>query len=196
MKQVVYGIVTGLMAVLTLGCVMAIVGKMTRQSDLDNGFATTVEHAVETTMNEKTYTICDREEFIADVTQGLLSQLSNDSSVEIQVAKVNREKGIMAIRVVEHFTHPNGEKGKNECQTTVVFEHVPTETAFVTISYVLDDGKAYKTYELRKGDAVIVPKKPELKDKSFLGWATEGTKELVTDFGAADTDRTYVAVFR
>lgn len=144
MKQVVYGIVAGLMVVLTLGIVMAIVGKMTRQSDLDNGFATAVEHAVEATMNEKTYTIRDKEEFIADVTQGLLSQMSNDSSVEIRVAKVDPKKGIMAICVVEHFTHPNGKKGKNECETTVIFEHVPTEAAFVTISYVLDDGKAYK----------------------------------------------------
>lgn len=195
MKQVVYGIVAGVMVVLTVGILMAIIGKMTRQSDLDNGFSIAVENAVEATMNEKTYTINDDKEFIADFAQGLLSQLSNDSAVEIQVAKVDSEKGLMAINVVEHFTHPNGKDGENECGTTVVFEHVPTEVKWVPISFVLDDGKAYKKYELVKGDAIIVPKDPEVKDKTFTGWAVEGTDDIVTDFGAVEADVTYVAVF-
>lgn len=196
MKQVVYGIVTALMVVLTLGIVMTVVGRMDRQSDMDNALSVAVEDAVESAMNQKTYTIFDNREFIADFTQGLLVQLSNDSDVEIYVARVDCDKGIMSIRVVENFTHPNGKRGKNQCSTTVVFEHVPTKAELVEITFMLDKEKVYKRYGLVKGNRIIVPRDPTLQDKKFEGWTVDGTDGVVNDFGLAEKDITYVAVFK
>ncbi|MDD6194845.1 MAG: hypothetical protein PUB19_08100 [Lachnospiraceae bacterium] len=196
MKQMVYGIVTATMVVITMGIVMAVVGKMNRKSDLDNALSVAVEDAVESTMNQKTYTCQNYMEFIADFTQNLLLQISNDSDIEVSIAKVDYEKGLMSVKVTETFTHPNGNEGKNECETTVVFEQVSTDAELVTISYQLDADTTYKEYQITKGDDVIVPKDPLQEGKNFVGWGMEGCKDMVTDFGKANEDMTYIAVFQ
>lgn len=195
MKQVVYGIMAALMVVLTLGIVMSIMGKMNRQSDLDNAFSISVEDAVETTMNEKTYSVENNMEFIADFTQNLLLRISNDSDIQVSVAKIDYEKGLMSIRVTETFIHPNGKEGKNECETTVVFEKNKVDDEMVVISFLLDEATVYKEYSLVKGENVIVPKIPVVDGKTFTGWAQEGTGHIVSDFGTAQKDTIYMAMF-
>lgn len=195
MKQVVYGIVTAVMVFITVGIVMAVVGKTNRRADMDNALSISVEHAVETTMGEKTYTIADNKEFIADFTENLLLQISNDADMEIQVAGVDYEKGLLSVKVIEHFTHPNGNEGKNECETTVVFEQVPNETRWVTITFLMDDGTLYKQYQIKEGDVVVIPKSPIMQGKKFVGWCIKDTPTIVSDFGQATEDITYVAVF-
>ena len=195
MKQVVYGIVTAVMVFITVGIVMAVVGKTNRRADMDNALSISVEHAVETTMGEKTYTIADNEEFIADFTENLLLQISNDADMEIQVAGVDYEKGLLSVKVIEHFTHPNGNEGKNECETTVVFEQVPNETRWAIVTFLMDDGTLYKQYQIKEGDAVIVPKAPVIEGKKFVGWCIKDTPTIISDFGQATEDITYVAVF-
>ena len=196
MKQIVYGIAIGMIILLGISAVVTISSKQTRKSDMDNALSIAVENTVETTMNEKTYSINNDEEFIADFTQGLLTQISNDSSIEVKVAKVDCEKGIMAIKVIEHFTHPNGKEGKNECQTTVVFENVPTQTDFVTITYMQDKDSLYKEYQIKKGDPIIIPKNPVVGVLRFQGWKDVKTGQIVTSFGNANENMTYEAVWQ
>lgn len=196
MKQIVYGIAIGMIILLGISAVVTISSKQTRQSDMDNALSIAVENAVETTMNEKTYSINNDEEFVADFTQGLLTQISNDSSIEVKVAKVDCEKGIMAIKVIEHFTHPNGKEGKNECQTTVVFEHVPTKTEYVTITFMQDNETLYKEYQIKKSDPIIVPKNPIVGALKFQGWKDVKTGQIVTNFGNANENMTYEAVWQ
>ena len=195
MKQVVYGSLIGLIVIVTIVAVVTVNGKKTRQGDVDNALQSSVENAVETTMNEKAYSISSNEEFIADFTQNLLVQISNDSDIEIQVAKVDYEKGILGVKVIETFTHPNGKEGKNECETTVVFEHDQTDTDYVSVRFLLDDGSIYKEYRIKNGDRVVVPKNPTKEGKTFTGWCLENSSEVITEFGNASEDITYVASF-
>ncbi len=195
MKQAVYGIVIGMIIILTIGIILTINGKKTRQGEIDNSLSMSVENAVKTTMREKTYRISDEEAFIADFTQNLLLQISNDSALEVQVAKADYERGLLSVKVVEHFTHPNGKEGKNECETTVVFEQVPNAQKFVTITYLMDLDTLYKEYQIVKGEPVIVPKNPIVEGKTFVGWQ-KSTDEGVKDIdGNAESDTTYLAVF-
>ena len=195
MKQVVYGSLIGLIVIVTIVAVVTVNGKKTRQGDVDNALQSSVENAVETTMNEKVYSISSNEEFIADFTQNLLVQISNDSDIEIQVAKVDYEKGILGVKVIETFTHPNGKEGKNECETTVVFEHDQTDSDYVSVRFLLDDGSLYKEYRIKNGDRVVVPKNPTKEGKTFTGWCLENSSEVITEFGNASEDITYVASF-
>ena len=195
MKQVVYGSLIGLIVIVTIVAVVTVNGKKTRQGDVDNARQSSVENAVETTMNEKVYSISSNEEFIADFTQNLLVQISNDSDIEIQVAKVDYEKGILGVKVIETFTHPNGKEGKNECETTVVFEHDQTDSDYVSVRFLLDDGSLYKEYRIKNGDRVVVPKNPTKEGKTFTGWCLENSSEVITEFGNASEDITYVASF-
>ena len=195
MKQVVYGSLISLIVIVTIVAVVTVNGKKTRQGDVDNALQSSVENAVETTMNEKAYSISSNEEFIADFTQNLLVQISNDSDIEIQVAKVDYEKGILGVKVIETFTHPNGKEGKNECETTVVFEHDQTDTDYVSVRFLLDDGSIYKEYRIKNGDRVVVPKNPTKEGKTFTGWCLENSSEVITEFGNASEDITYVASF-
>lgn len=195
MKQAVYGVVVGMILILTVGIVLTVNAKKTRRGDMDNALSISVENAVETTMREKSYTIADNEEFIADFTENLLLQISNDADMEIQVAGVDYEKGLLSVKVIEHFTHPNGNEGKNECETTVVFEQVPNEAKWVTITFLLEDGKLYKQYQIREGDAVIVPKNPVMEGRTFLGWKN-AAGAVVEIGGNADADATYTAAWK
>lgn len=195
MKQIAYGMIVGLMMILGIVIAVTINGKRTRQDEIDNSLSIAVENAVETTMNEKTYTISNNKEFIADFTQSLLAQISNDSDVEVQVAKIDSSKGTIAIKVTEYFKHPNGKEGKNECETTVVFEHVPTNLQSVTITYMKDENNMYKEFQIAKGEPVIVPKNPTMDGKIFAGWKdTNGN--VVTITGKADSNATYVATWK
>lgn len=195
MKQLVYGFIIGLIGVLGIGIVVTVSGKMTRQGEIDNALSNSVENAVETTMNEKVYSISSNEEFIADFTQNLLVQISNDSDIEIQVDKVDYEKGLLSVRVMESFTHPNGKEGKNECETTVVFEQNTAKADTVKITYLLEDDTLYKEYRIKKGDKVLTPKNPTKEEKTFAGWCLEHSSEVITEFGNASDDVTYVAYF-
>lgn len=196
MKQVIYGLIVGLIILLGIGIVVTVNGKTTRGGEINRALSGAVENAVETTMNEKSYSIESNEEFLADFTQNLLTQISNDSDVEIQVAKVDYEKGILGVKVIETFTHPNGKEGKNECETTVVFEHAQTDSDFVTVKYLLDDATLYKEYKIKTGDEVLVPKAPTKEGKTFAGWCLENSSEVITEFGLATEDITYVASFQ
>lgn len=196
MKQLVYGFIIGLIGVLGIGIVVTINGKTTRQGDMDNALNSSVENAVETTMNEKAYSISSNEEFIADFTQNLLVQISNDADIEVQVDKVDYEKGLLSVRVIETFTHPNGKEGKNECTTTVVFEQNTAKADTVKITYLLEDGSLYKEYRIKNGDRVLVPKNPTEEGKTFTGWCLENSSEVITEFGNASEDVTYVAAFQ
>ena len=195
MKQAVYGVVVGMILILTVGIVLTVNAKKTRRGDMDNALSISVEHAVETTMRQKTYTIADNEEFIADFTENLLLQISNDADMEIQVAGADYEKGLLSVKVIEHFTHPNGNEGKNECETTVVFEQVPNEAKWAIVTFLMADGTLYKEYQIKEGDAVIVPKDPVIEGKKFVGWCIKDTPTIVSDFGQATEDITYMAVF-
>lgn len=195
MKQIAYGMIVGLMMILGIVIAVTINGKRTRQDEIDNSLSIAVENAVETTMNEKTYTISNNKEFIADFTQSLLSQISNDSDVEVKVAKIDSSKGTIAIKVTEYFTHPNGKEGKNECETTVVFEHVPTKLQSVTVTYMKDENTMYKEFQIAKGEPIIVPKNPTMDGKTFAGWK-DVNGNIVNITGNADNNATYVATWK
>lgn len=195
MKQFLYGAVLGLIVILGIVTVLTVNAKKTRQAEVDDSLPIAVENAIEVTMNEKSYTIENNEEFIADFTQHLIAQISNDSDIEVDVAKADYEKGILSIKVVETFKHPNGKEGKNECETTAIFEHVPTDAELVNVTYLLDTETIYKQYQIKKGDEVVVPKAPQVEGKTFVGWqenAEEGVKAIT---GTVESDITYLAKF-
>lgn len=196
MKQLIYGIIITFISIFTIVIILTINGKSNRSNEINNALSIAVENAVETTMNQNPYTINNNKEFLADFTQNLLSQISNDSDIEIKVAKIDYKKGIMSVRVTETFTHPNGNEGKNECETTVIFEHVPTNDELITITYQIEPNIIYKEYQIVKGDDIIVPKNPQKAKMTFVGWKDPKTNTLVTEFGQADKNITYVAEFQ
>ena len=196
MKQAAYGIVVGVIIILTIGIILTINGKKTRRDDMENALSLSVKNAVETTMNQKTYYIENNQEFIADFTQNLLVQISNDADIEVKVSKADYENGLLSVRVEEKFLHPNGNEGKNICETTVVFEKVPTKAELVTITYMLDTDILYKEYQLAKGDTIIVPKPPQKDGKTFRGWMEKADEGVVKEFGKAEGNKIYLAVFQ
>lgn len=196
MRQAVYGIISCVIIILTIGIILTVNGKKTRRDDMENALAISVENAVETTMNEKTYSLKNSNEFIADFTQNLLLQISNDADIEVSIAKMDYENGLMSVRITEYFTHPNGKEGKNECETTVLFEKTSRDAEFVSITFMLDADTEYKEYQVAKGDNIIAPKSPTQDGGTFVGWMREGTNEIVTGFDIADESRTYIAVFQ
>lgn len=196
MKQVVYGCIISLIIILGIVAVVTLGARTTRRGDLNNALSISVENAVETTMAEKTYYIDDNKEFLADFSQNLLEQISNDSDVEIRVAKIDHEKGVMAVSVEQTFVHPNGNEGKSRCETTVVFEQVPTQATMITLQYMLDEDNLYKEYQIIKGDNVVVPKAPTKNGLQFKGWMEQGGTSIISEFGTAAENKTYIAVFQ
>lgn len=196
MKQVMYGCVLGAVVALVLLCVLTINGKKTRRGELDHALATSVESAVEATMERGHYHISNNEEFIADFTQNLLSQISNDSDIEINVAKADYEKGLLSLQVIEHFKNPNGKEGQYKCETTVVMENVRDAKHLCKITYLLDDTTVYKEYQIQEGDCLVVPKAPTREGEIFVGWKDMERDEMASKSTLIDGNKQYIAFFK
>lgn len=180
MKQIIFGGVAGALVIMILLVVVTMSEKEMRQRELEQALGISVEDAVETTLSKKNYEISNNQEFLADFTQNLLVQLSNESEVLIEVAKLDYEKGLMSLRVTQVFQYPNKKEGKVSCETTAVFEQVEQEKELMQIVYELEEGVVYKIFQIQKDEKLLIPSiEPVMQGKQFVGWQNVKTKELL-----------------
>lgn len=190
MKYIIYGVSMFAMVVIVLATTMVLNGRNVRQNEVDRALDTAVEQTVAELLEERTYTLESKDEFIADFIEGLLIKVESDSEIEVQLTGMDFEKGLLSVKVIENFKHINGKPGTVETEKTVVLENYDTdEKENVTVTFRVDDTD-YKVYTLVKGSSIPTPAVPA---ESFIGWMDEdGT---VVDVGCltADSDKTFLA---
>ena len=156
------------------------------------------------------------EEIVSEFTALLSTQLNvkNDKnfSLTIDIYGVDNEKGLLSLKVTEHFTYPNGKVGSISSDATMILEQEAPKKVY-TITYLYDYAddnydteirtEAWKEFQIQETDALKVPENPpefnfNAKRYTFHHWVDEsGNTVTNTQILATtnDKDRTYKAIY-
>jgi len=181
----------GVLIVLVL---LTINGKMTRQAEIDDSLASAVENSLDNCLNKKNYTIENDKEFVADFNQELLTQIENDADIEINITKVDANKGIIGIKVIEVFNNPNSKESKQEYETTAILDAWKYYGYFI-VTFKDKDDSIISQNRVRGDTKVIAPTMPN----NFDYWLNEQTGEQVRNFenfGNVFDNLTFKAVYK
>lgn len=200
MKHLQLIIGTVLVMGLTIIIIVTMAGRRGRQVEIDSNLPSVVEETVENMMLDKKYDINNYNEFIADLVSNLSVNLDTDSNIIVKVLNADKEKGLLSVKVIEEYTHPNGNRGTVECERTVILNKVNEanqETYTVKFFLKKDDivgGRPYKVCKVCGGDNVSMPVQPTSTDGTFSGWLDPN--DYAADFSLPVTgDLTYYAAW-
>lgn len=170
MKQIAVLFSVFFLGVITIVSVMASGGRSNREMELADNLPAAVEETVSDLMEEKNYDITSENEMIADMVEDLSRKLDSNSDITVNIENIDVAKGLMSIKVVASYQHPNGKEGSVSCERTVVFNKLQDDTAELCQVRFLVDARTYKTCNVWPGDTVSAPSEPMVSGKTFECW--------------------------
>lgn len=171
MKQIAVLFSVFFLGVITIVSVMASGGRSNREMELADNLPAAVEETVSDLMEEKNYDITSENEMIADMVEDLSGKLDSNSDITVNIENIDVAKGLMSIKVVASYQHPNGKEGSVSCERTVVFNKLQDDLAeLCQVRFLVDDARTYKTCNVWPGDTVSAPSEPTVSGKTFDCW--------------------------
>lgn len=159
--------------------VMTTDGRTNRSMEIKSNLDSAVESTVEQLKLKDTYDINNVYEYVSDLTQGVSAAIDSDSKVTVKVMNIDKESGLLSVRVEETFIHPNGNEGKVNSERTVILNKIKEEEEEVyTVKFYVAQGEStvYKQCKVRKGDCLPSPAIPQMEGMTFIDWiSTAGT---------------------
>ena len=202
MKQVIYGMVCGIMILLFSVMLVVLQSRSVRQEELKLSLTEAMEAAMKQMENGQFST--DRE--LADAfAECFRSQINSDSSFRIHVACADVNKGILSVEVEQSYPYINGNTGNISCSRTMILEDRKQELVtpeLCTVTFYLDhqdmeqQGNSYKQYQVAQGDVIPCPLSPsaDYGKGQFQEWRDAGG--YLADFSQQVTgDLVYYAVY-
>lgn len=170
MKQIAVLFSVFFLGVITIVSVMASGGRSNREMELADNLPAAVEETVSELMEEKNYDITSENEMIADMVEDLSGKLDSNSDITVNIENIDVAKGLMSIKVVASYQHPNGKEGSVSCERTVVFNKLQDDPAELCQVRFLVDARMYKTCNVWPGDTISAPSEPMVSGKTFDYW--------------------------
>lgn len=170
MKQIAVLFSVFFLGVIAIVSVMASGGRSNREMELADNLPAAVEETVSELMEEKNYDITSENEMIADMVEDLSRKLDSNSDITVNIENIDVTKGLMSIKVVASYQHPNGKEGSVSCERTVVFNKLQDDPAELCRVRFLVDARTYKTCNVWPGDTVSAPSEPTVYGKTFDCW--------------------------
>ena len=171
MKQIAVLFSVFFLGVITIVSVMASGGRSNREMELADKLPAAVEETVSDLMEEKNYDITSENEMIADMVEDLSRKVDSNSDITVNIENIDVAKGLMSIKVVASYQHPNGKEGSVSCERTVVFNKLQDDLAeLCQVRFLVDDARTYKTCNVWPGDTVSAPSEPTVSGKTFDCW--------------------------
>lgn len=198
MKNVIIVIVSSIMGVLMLLMGMIIHGRTNRSMELTGNLSTAVETTVSNAALEKKYDISSINEYLADIVQGTAEALDAEGKVQAEVTGIDKERGIIGIRITETYEHPNGSTGTLTYEKTVVLDGkkeaiLPdshTVSFYLSKEDMLAGANCYKRSVVLTGDSIQAPAVPA--GGTYHGW--KDINDYIGDFSVpVSEDRAYYA---
>lgn len=180
MKHAIWGFFMVLVALIIILIIMTVTGRMQRNTEVNSTISEAVEQSVNAVMNNKAYTIDDKDEFVADVLQNLLNTYENDADITIKIATADKEKGLLGIKVIETFEKPNHGITEDSYEKIVLLETDEGESTY-NITFVTEDGSIFQKTSVNGGEVIILP---NTKPEGCTGWAklnSDGSTTRLTD---------------
>lgn len=174
MKNIVNMLVVLVLGVIAIASMMTVAGRSNREMELADNLSSAVEESVNALVADKKYDINNSKEFIADFIEQLTIVIDNDCDIVVNVMKADLEKGILSVRIVAEYEHPNGEPGKVSCDRTVIFDKVsedkPEEYTVKFFTGHSGEIQCYKSFQVYAGEKVQAPAVPQSDTGTFTGW--------------------------
>ena len=138
MRHAVMGFFIVMMLVLTGASIYTAETKTMHQNELDSILGAALEESMEILTVNPVYSIgkeTDGKELAADFIQNMLIRTTSKSMFEIEILTADAQKGLLDVRVTEHFRQIWG-KGKVVSRKTVILDDVQKkEETFSRISF-------------------------------------------------------------
>lgn len=197
MKNISMVVVCAFLGVLTLLMVMTVQGRSSRSMELKTNFSSAAEETVAALAADPAYGTDNADQFVADFTQGMVEALDSNMAVSAEVMNVNRERGLLSLRITGEFKHPNGKPGTVQDERTVVFNRTDEpEPQVYTVGFYMTDAQGqtetYKEYRVPEGEKIPEPSDPVQSGRTFAGW-TDGNGYLADFSGTVTQDMDYYA---
>ena len=159
-----------LFSVFFLGVITIVSVRSNREMELADNLPAAVEETVSELMEEKNYDITSENEMIADMVEDLSGKLDSNSDITVNIENIDVAKGLMSIKVVASYQHPNGKEGSVSCERTVVFNKLQDDPAELCQVRFLVDARTYKTCNVWPGDTISAPSELTVSGKTFDYW--------------------------
>lgn len=211
MKTITFGVCGLAIVTFVFVALLQVVSIDTRDSSLRDSLQGVVEASLATAFDERSYSVDDADELVADVVQGVAAELDDPrAEIDVTVHGVDRDLGLISLTVDAHF--PSASTGEAREGTTVsatstaILEH---EVAVVaagmnTVEFLSPSGETVKHYTLTSGtQAVPYPAYTPAAGKTFGGWSANGVSYPNDSTGKAafaqlplNKDYTFTAIER
>ena len=174
-----------------------------RESEMENSLADVVKSALDEVVQTQDLDITNEDALMASFYESLLQRINagkegnEDPNFDLQVdiAGIDTEKGILAIHVEEKYTKPNGKIGEVKCDATATFDEKKTSKRHDVTFYV--DDALWLTYEITEKETFVEPEAPTKEGQTFIGWTKDPASPEPVNLPAYVTeDEVYYAVFR
>ena len=173
MRNMAVRITIFLLGGIMLMMVMTTDGRTNRSMEIKSNLDSAVESTVEQLKLKDAYDINNVNEYVSDLTQGISAAIDSDSKVDVKVMNIDKESGLLSVRVEETFIHPNGNEGKVSAERTVILNKIEEEEDEVyTVKFYVAQGEStvYKQCKVRKGDYLSSPAIPQVEGMTFIDW--------------------------
>lgn len=174
MKNIVNMLIVLVLGVIAIASMMTVAGRSNREMELTNNLPSIAEETVNILFADKKYDINNRDQFISDFAEYLTVVFDNDCDIVVNVMKADLEKGVLSVRIVAEYEHPNGEPGKVSCDRTVIFDKVTEDEPEVyTVKFFTGHSgeiQCYKSFQVYAGEKVQAPVVPQSETGAFTGW--------------------------
>lgn len=153
MKNAIIGATMIIVMVLLSLIHMSITTTDVRQSELDKALNSAVRTTMEIAKTKETYPIETEEEFIAEFNKNLLSSISSDSDIEVQVMGVDLEEGMLDVKVISKFKFPTGADGQVSSRKTVILDEEERKKD-VEMNYSIHDYEGNGYYKITNKELI------------------------------------------
>lgn len=167
MKNMIFGYVSAMIAITFLILISIIMGRTTRKKELTTSLSILVDQSVENVMSQNNYSIHieDKEEFVADVVQTLVTTIENDSDIQIDIVDADNSTGLLCLKVTEFYKDINDKQKKIEVEKTVILEKDEIQSDRTVIfkwndESLKDVDYIYKKFTISDGEIITAPKVP------------------------------------
>lgn len=203
MKQIAF-VLSGvaIIIVIIIG-ILTMSHRTLRESEMDDSLADVVKGALDEVVQTQDLEITDEDALMASFYESLLQRINAGEEgnedpnfdLQVEIAGIDTEKGILAVHVEEKYTKPSGKIGEVKCDATATFDEKKTAKRHDVIFYV--DDALWLTYEITEKEAFVEPAVPTKDGHTFIGWTKdEASQEPVSFPEYVTEDENYYAVFQ
>jgi hypothetical protein len=178
-KTTAFGVSCLAIVMTTLIALLQIVNINTHAANLQDNLQEAMETSLTTAMDERSYTIADSDQLVADVVEGIALAL-NDPRAEltVQVNEADQALGILSMTATARYpsvvsADPTdaGPGSTVSATRTVILEQSDAQTPGAhTVAFLNPDRSLYKTYTLTPGSHLPYPPYPETRGECLFGW--------------------------